>query len=52
MDTLQERIDKNRNERAELQNKGCLNISQRIKLADLEVEYDSLLTEKFKGEKI
>jgi hypothetical protein len=50
--TLQERIDKNREERAELQNKDCLNIAQRIKLADLEVEYDNLLTEKFKGEKI
>ena len=49
MDTLKERINKNRNARAELQNKGCLNISQRIKLADLEVEYDNLLIEKFKG---
>lgn len=52
MDTLQERIKKNCEQRTELQNKDCLNISQRIKLADLEVEYDKLLDEKFKGEKI
>ena len=52
MDTLQERINKNCEEHIELQNKNCLNISQRIKLADLEVEYDNLLIEKFKGEKI
>jgi len=52
MDTLQDRINRNCGERIELQNKGCLNISQRIKLANLEVEYDNLLTEKFKGENI
>ncbi|MCK9577729.1 MAG: hypothetical protein M0R51_17615, partial [Clostridia bacterium] len=52
MDTLQERINKNCEERIELQNKNCLNISQRIKLADLEFEYNNLLIEKFKGKKI
>lgn len=52
MNTLQEKIDKNRNERDELQNKGCLNISQRIRLADLEVEYDRLINEKYKGKEI
>jgi len=49
MDTLQERINKNCEERIELQNKNCLNIAQRIRLADLEVEYNNLLIEKFKG---
>jgi hypothetical protein len=52
MDTLQEKINENCEERIELQNKGCLNIAQRVRLADLEVEYNNLLIEKFKGEKI
>jgi len=52
METLQDRINKNCEERIELQNKGCLNIAQRVRLADLEVEYDNLLVEKFNGEKI